>query len=393
MGQHAEDPIIRNKHEQALADMADRLAVRFSERAPLHDSQGSFPFDNVEDLKNAGYLKLTVPKAYGGDEISLYELVLVQERIARGDGSTALAVGWHMGLVLHLRMTRKWPEEIFRYLCREAVERGSMINSLASEPATGSPSRGGKPQTTARKTEGGWLITGRKTYSTLSPVLDRFFVSASIEGEDRVGEFLLERSRQVRIEETWNTLGMRATGSHDVIFEDAFVAEGSMIDKGGPLSDAEAFDDGGGWLLHIPAVYLGIARAARDAALQFAKSYRPNSLPGPISELPAVQQQIGLMEAKLMTAGTVLYAIADLWDKTEGSRAHLKPQLGHAKFVVTNEAINIVDMAMRIVGGSSLSRSMPLERLYRDVRAGLHNPPMDDSVLRNLAQRAIHEEK
>lgn len=381
------DSYIRNDAERKRVEQADALAVRFAARAAQHDQEGSFPFDNFADLKDAGFISLTVPREYGGEEISLYELVLLLERIARGDGSTALAFGWHIGQVLHLRTTRKWPELVFKELCGDIAESGAMINTFASERASGSPSRGGKPETTAVATEGGWWISGRKTFSTLSPILDRFVVSAAVVDEDRVDEFLVRVSDRVRVEETWNTLGMRATGSHDVVLDRVFVPEEARLSG---LSGGGS-DDGGGWLLHIPACYLGIAFAARDFALHFARTYRPNSLPGAIAELPAVKQQVGKMEAELRLARNFLYSTAERWDREPEYRTAMKPELGLAKYVATNSAIRIVDLAMRIVGGSSLSKTFPLERYYRDVRAGLHNPPMDDTVIQNLAASALQE--
>ncbi|ANS73779.1 acyl-CoA dehydrogenase [Paenibacillus yonginensis] len=376
---------IRSEQELAQVDMVSELAALFAGRAAKQDREGSFPFENFADLKEAGYLKLTIPKAYGGDEISLYEMVMLQERLAYGDGSTALAVGWHLGQVLHLRTSRKWPEELFAAFCRSSVEHGTMINSFASEAATGSPSRGGKPETTAVPAEGGWLITGRKTFSTLSPILDRFVVTAYIPDEDAMSEFLVERTDKVEIVETWDTLGMRGTGSHDVVLNGAFAPAANRITSKGA-------DDGGGWLLHIPACYMGIALAARDYALNFARTYQPNNLNEPIRSLPSVQHQIGQMESELRTARSLLYATADRWDKEPASRTELKPDLGLAKYIVTNHAIKVVDLAMRIVGGTSLSRNLPLERYYRDVRAGLHNPPMENTIIQTLAAAALNEE-
>lgn len=381
------DQYIRNDEERRRAEAAEELAARFAQRSERHDREGSFPFENFADLREAGYLKLTVPRELGGDGISLYELVALQERLAYGDGSTALAVGWHLGQVLHIAAAESWPKPLFQELCRDIVRDGAMINAFASEAASGSPSRGGRPETTAIRTEGGWLLTGRKTFSTLSPILDRFIVSAYVVEEDRADDFLVRRSDRTKVIETWNTLGMRATGSHDVVLDGAFVPAEARIGK----HDNASKDDGGGWLLHIPACYIGIAMAARDFALQFASTYRPNSIRGPIAELPTVQMTLGEIEAELRTARCVLYAAADRWDREPDNRANLKPDLGLAKYVATNSAIRIVDLAMRVVGGASLSKSMPLERYYRDVRAGLHNPPMDNTVIQMLAADALGE--
>jgi len=379
--------VIRNEKERLRVQKVEELAARLAERAAVHDREGSFPFENFADLREAGYLKLTVPAEFGGDEISLYELVMLQERLAYGDGSTALAVGWHVGLMLHYRETRRWPEELFRGLCADVVAHGAMINSFASEPASGSPSRGGQPETKAVRTEGGWLISGRKTFSTLSPILDRFVVTAAVEGEGAADEFLVRRGEGVRVEETWDTLGMRATGSHDVVLDQVFVPETERIYR----DRSRDVDDGGGWLLHIPACYMGIAFAARDFALRYAKEYKPNSLNASIAALPTVQQALGEMEAELRAARSLLYSVAERWDTEKEHRAAMKPDLGLAKYAVTNGALRIVDAAMRVVGGASLSKRLPLERYYRDVRAGLHNPPMDTNVIQMLAKDALEE--
>jgi len=388
---YSSDHCIRNEREAGIALLADQLAIKFAERASKHDRDGSFPFDNFADLRDSGYLKLTVAKKYGGEELSLYEMLLAQERIARGDGSTALSVGWHMALILSLRYTNRWSEDLFSRFSAEVVNDGAIINHFASELATGSPTRGGKPQTTAVKVEGGWSISGRKTYSTLSPIVEHFTISAGIEGNDEVGEFFVRKGPGFSLVETWDTLGMRATGSHDVILDNVFVPDEEVISLSGLEKQRQVTDDGSGSLMHIPACYIGIAYAARSFAVEFAKNYQPNSLPGPIADLPRIQQQIGEMEADLITARTLLYSVADRWDRDPAGRVALKPDLGLAKYIATNHALRIVDKAMRIVGATSLSRNLPLERMYRDVRAGLHNPPMDDVVLQNLAKRAIHE--
>ncbi|OWA34097.1 acyl-CoA dehydrogenase [Saccharibacillus sp. O16] len=430
------DAFIRNEREAKLAVWADRLAERFADRAAQYDREGSFPFENFEELKAAGYAKLTLSEEQGGDGLSLYEWLMVQERIARGDGSTALSAGWHGGMMLHYRETDIWPEPSYSAFCRDVAASGAMINKFASERATGSPTRGGRPQTTAVRVEGGWKLTGRKTYSTLSPLLTDYIVSAGIEGSPEVGDFIVrldgrdqeartstagspfspdaetlpsqeeiaQRAGQserraaelraaagVRLEETWDTLGMRATGSHDIVLDGVFVPDDQVMGIYMPGQAKGGVDDGDGWMLHIPACYLGIALAARDYALNFAKNYTPNSLKEPISTLPHIRQWIGQIDSELRLARTALYDIADRWDRLPEERASMRPEFGWVKYNATHLAAQVVDKAMKIVGGASLSKSVPLERYYRDVRAGLHNPPMEDAVLQMLARTALEE--
>jgi alkylation response protein AidB-like acyl-CoA dehydrogenase len=152
-----------------------------------------------------------------------------------------------------------------------------------------------------------------------------------------------------------------------------------------------------GWLLHIPACYLGIAKAAKKYAIEFALEYAPNSVEGTIIDLPNVRQKIGEMELKLMESEYFLHSVARQWDGAdEQGRGGMGPILGAAKLTTTNNAITVVDLAMRLVGARSLSVKNPLQRYYRDVRAGLHNPPMDDMTIQLLATNAIkgiHESK
>jgi len=361
------------------------LSKKFLTRAHQVDIEGSFPHENMEDLKKSGYTSLTIPAEYGGKEISLYELIRLQETIAEGDGATALAIGWHMGIMMNLHEKRAWDESIYKFLC-EKVNNGALVNSAQTEPKTGSPTRGGRPETHAVKKGQGWLITGRKTFTTMAPVLDYFIVNATVEETNEIANFLIPRNTLgVRIEETWDSIALRGTGSHDLLLEDVFVPEEYLVEvlnsKGRKAS---------GWLLHIPACYLGIAKAAQRFAIQFANDYSPNSISGTIIDLPNVRQKLGEIELKIMQAESFLYSAAKQWDSaSENEREQMISRLGAVKLTVTNAAITIVDLAMRIVGAKSLSLQNPLQRYYRDVRAGLHNPPMDDMIIELLAKESI----
>ncbi|WP_054969588.1 acyl-CoA dehydrogenase family protein [Alicyclobacillus ferrooxydans] len=388
---NSETWFIRTPEEAERHAIIAELSQQFAKTGKAHDEEGTFPHEHVDALRQCGYVTWTVPKEYGGKGISLYEMLLHQEQIARGDGSTALAIGWHVGMMLNLYASKALPEDVYREICESVLAKGALINSCASEPATGSPSRGGRPETTAVPVEGGYRITGRKTFSTLSPELDWVLVTAGIADSNQIGEFLVSGA-DIRIEETWNVLGMRATGSHDIILEDVFVPEHHLVSRLEPGQKSKRNEDGGGWMLHIPACYLGVALNARDFAAEYAGTYQPNSLPHPISKVDHIQNKLGQMELKLLSARTMMYDLARRWDEaTPAERLKLRPQLGAVKTLATNSAVEVVDLAMRVVGARSLSRDLVLERLYRDVRAGLHNPPMDDITYRSLSETAVSE--
>ncbi|WP_102348366.1 acyl-CoA dehydrogenase family protein [Bacillus sp. Marseille-P3661] len=376
---------VKTEQQQQIFAKISELADQFSKHADEIDKNATFPFENIELLKKNGYTKLTVPHKYGGEGISLYDLVLFQERLAQGDASTALSIGWHLGIVMDLADKQPWKEATFQQLCMEIVEKGTLINSAVSEKATGSPTRGGKPLTTATKQGDHWVLNGTKTFTTMSPALDYFIVVATVD-ENYVAQFLVPRdTKGLQIEETWDTMAMRGTGSHDLILDNVILSEEALVQKLDENSKRKA----SGWMLHIPACYLGVAIAARDYAIQYATSYKPNSIRGSISELPNIRQLIGSMELELMNARYFLYSIAEKWDHDVENRHGFHAELGAVKHIATNTAISVVDKAMRITGAQSLYTSSPLQRYYRDVRAGLHNPPMDDAVISMLANRAI----
>lgn len=368
--------------------LVEKTVADFPERSQMYDEQGLFPFENFAALKAIQYPALTIPKALGGVGITLQELLMMQEKIAMHDASTALAIGWHMGITKNLGESNTWDKSTFEKLADDVVQTGALINNAASERATGSPTRGGRPETVATKTEDGWNISGRKTFTTLAPILDYFVVSASIDGTDQVGSFLVRKELPgVSIDETWDSIAMKATGSHDLVLENVPLNKEDLVQYITPGNKAAQ-----GWLLHIPACYLGIAKAAQKEAIDFATTYAPNSIEGTISDIPSVRQKIGEIELRIMESNAFLYEVAKKWDCADAEeRQTLKPELGAVKLSVVNKAVEVVDIAMRIVGARSLSAKHPLQRHYRDVRAGLHNPPMDDMTIMQLAGSSIHQ--
>ncbi|MDQ0253981.1 alkylation response protein AidB-like acyl-CoA dehydrogenase [Evansella vedderi] len=381
---------IKTEKQERLWNKANDLVKSFQGRAAVYDQDALFPIENFHDLKNNGLTALTVPQKYGGEEINLYEFLLIQETIAKGDAATALSLGWHNGTIMQLRDTKKWEEAVFQKVANSVVDEHKIINTAATEPSTGSPARGGKPETTAVKNKDGWLINGKKTFTSLAPVLDWIIITATAhDGETEFfGEFLLQRETPgIHFEETWDTLGMRATRSDDLILTNLQVPSSALVATKDPGHGRTPQ----GWLLHIPACYLGIALAARNDAIEFAKSYQPNTLPHPISEVPEVRRKIATMDLGLMKARHFMYHVASIWDEYPEKRNTLGAELAAVKTVGTNTAIEVVDLAMRIVGGQSLHRSKAFERYYRDVRAGLHNPPSDDLTMMALGKKAVEE--
>jgi alkylation response protein AidB-like acyl-CoA dehydrogenase len=384
------------EQQKKIVSMTATLADTFATRAAQSDWEGRFPYENYEDLHRAGYLTLTVPRNLGGWDAPLVDVILAQQRLAQGDASTALVTSMHLSHVARFaEASQLQPNTFFTQVCRSIVQDGALLNVAATEPATGSPSRGGRPQTTAlRLKDGSWRISGRKTFTTGSPILHFFIVSCAIEDESDLepieatkGSFLVIRDTPgMHVEETWNSLGMRESGSHDLILEEVHVEPDAYIEAQVP-TDIIGQARQSAWSFLTVAVYLGIAQAARDFAVHFAKNRRPNSLNQSIANIPHIQDKVAKMDLALFQSKAVLYSVAEQY--TADPTSVQPAQFGAAKYLVTNHAATITDLAMRLVGGASLSLNFPLQRYYRDVRAGFNHPPQDDAAVTMLAKQAL----
>jgi alkylation response protein AidB-like acyl-CoA dehydrogenase len=380
----------RTERQARFMTMADELATSAAARAEAYDRDNQFPFETFRELHEAGYLALTVPEEYGGHGATALEVALAQERLARGDGAVALAATMHLLHVGLLAQNRTWPSALLERLCHEIVHEGALINAAASEPDLGSPSRGGLPSTTATRSGNGWRLNGRKSWTSLAPALRYFTVLVALHEEGqppRRANFLLPAGTPgLRIEETWDNLGMRATASHDIVLEDVFLPPEALLPEDGSRG---APADPRGWAVVTAAVYTGIATAARDYAVAYARHRRPNGMNGPIAELQTVQHRVAEIELLLLQSRSVIYGTAEAWEAYPEQRDAIAWQLAASKYLATNNAIRITDLALRVVGSAGLARSQPLERYFRDVRAGLGHPPMDDAALTQIGKTAL----
>jgi alkylation response protein AidB-like acyl-CoA dehydrogenase len=376
--------------------LARELAAAFAARAVAHDRDGSFPFENFEELREAGFLALTVPRRFGGPEASLETFLRVQEELAAGDGSTALALNMHLIRFGSEREAPTYPSEWFEAFARGAVEHGWLVNTAATEEGLGSPAGGGMPATIAREVPGGWLLEGRKTFTTMAPVLHFFIVMTAVaqpEGaKPLTANFVVYRDDPgVRIEETWDAMGMRATGSHDLVLEGVRLPADRFMKRraaeGAPKTPA-----GFTWFaLGVAATTIGVARAARDYAVAYARERTPNDN-RTIKEYPGVRTRIARIDLLLQRSRALVFDAARVWEHPDLGGMPAVDRVAVAKVDTLNNCIEAVDLAMRVVGGVSLQKSRPIERYYRDVRAALHNPPLEDRALEQLARSALDEE-
>jgi alkylation response protein AidB-like acyl-CoA dehydrogenase len=363
-----------------IFDRARLLAPGFAARAAQHDRDASFPFENFQELGDAGLLALTVPVAQGGYGAGARDAARVINIFGKADPSTALVLSMHY--IHHLAMAKadRWPPHLAHKLARETLDGVALINALRVEPDLGSPSRGGLPATIARRAADGWRISGRKIYSTGAPILKWYTVWARTDEPDvRVGLFLVPAGLPgTRIVETWDHLGLRASGSHDVVFEDVLFPLDHEIDVRRP--DRWLAPDNAQIAIHaimIAAVYDGVAQAARDWLIGFLKTRAPANLGAPLATLPRAQEIVGGIAARLAVNARLIDGFAADYDRGVPLNSS---EAGIIKLTVTNNAVAAVEDALSLTSNHGLSRTNPLERHYRDVLCGRVHTPQDDAT-------------
>ena len=374
---------------ERLGPHADVLSAN----AARHDRDASFPFDSFELLRELGWVSAPVPREYGGEERSLADLVAAQTALAKIDMALAFACGMHLMSVGAERANRNWPEALRGRIFRSVVEEGALCNQVATEPELGSPQGGGRPQTALTPDgPGRWRINGRKSFTTLAPDLTWFLTYCALEdGSGMLARVAVHRdSPGLRIEETWDVVGLRSTGSHDVWFEDVAVTDDEFLIRQDPSRAGQRHGDFAWFALLVSAASLGVAEAARDYAVEFARHRRPVGAPGPIGSLATVRAQVGEIDLRIIATRALLHETAAAWDQSpEDQRASLGPRVAATKLHTCDSAVEIVDRCLRLVGGISLHRSEPLERYYRDVRGPLYNPPITPRGLEVIAGAAL----
>ena len=382
------------EREQRFIDLAATLADDFATRAAQHDEEGSFPYENYERLKETGYTTLTIPEELGGMGASLLERIKTQERLAQGCGPTALAINMHFNVAsLLISLWHKFKQPHIEAMLRQITTERLIVGGSGSEPDNATSVL--RPRTTAERVDGGWRVNGRKIFSTQSIALDRYFAEATwkegISDGKQTGtiiSFLIPRDTPgFIIKDDWNTMGMRSTESRSTELKDAFVPESAVF------LERPVFARGGITNLFprapftIGGVYIGIATAAREFVVEFMRDRPRFPLNEPMSHLPSVYNKVGEMDVLLETARAVMWKAAAEADQ-ETPRTWLRRSVA-ARMVAMENSVRVVDLAMRAVGGASYFKRLPLERYYRDVRAGLFHPFDSDETLELLGKTAF----
>jgi alkylation response protein AidB-like acyl-CoA dehydrogenase len=400
-------PIELTAHTNAgarLVAIAEGLCEELAGRAAEHDRDGSYPFEAIDALKAAGYFAAPVPVELGGLGVwSAHDLVVASSRLARGDASVAIGVNMHLVAVLNIERRRrvalaageKRRARAFASSLEQIARGGVVLAAAISERGQDLT----RPATLATRTESGWRIDGRKTFCTMSPAATDLYVAVCYsddEGGERYAYAMVPTDAPgVVVNDDWDALGMRASGSNSVSLEGVELPEAGVrggFRAGDPLPYMERNLVAG--LFHA-AASLGIAESA-DAIAR-------HGVVGRVSSDARPRMQVADNAVDLAAARGVLSRAARLIDEhraanpaSDGTAEELGALFAEAqaaKAFVNEAAARIVDRALALSGGAGYVNGSPLARAYRDVKAGSFMHPLGSNrAYDHLAHFALGEQ-
>jgi alkylation response protein AidB-like acyl-CoA dehydrogenase len=377
--------------ERALLD--DEMLARFDERAPVYDRENRFFTEDLDDLRASGYLLAAVPVELGGSGLRLNEVMRLQRRLAYHAPATAIAVNMHLywtGLAADLA---RFGDDRCAFILREAADghvfaagHGEAGNDLALFAST----------TKAERVDGGWTITGRKVFGSLSPVwtyLGFHAMDTSDPTAPRVIHGFLPRDASgYRIERTWDAMGMRATSSDDTVLDGAFVSDELVpvvVPMGAAGADLFHLALMAWGLLGFGNVYTGAARRAYDIVVTSAKTRTSIGLTRTQAHHPEVQRGVAEMRMALEATEAYLGAVCDEWSAGVDHGTDWPLKIVAAKHFAVTRAFEVVDTALDLTGGSGVFKRSRIEQLFRDVRLGRIHPLNRLGVYETVAKAAL----
>jgi alkylation response protein AidB-like acyl-CoA dehydrogenase len=364
--------------DRRVRTLPDDLLERARERAAQHDRDNAFFTEDFEELRALGYLAAAVPEEFGGWGLTLRQLATEQRRLARHAPSTALATSMHFYWTGMAAELHRFGDETRDWMLRDVVD-GHVFAAGHAEAGNDVP----VILSTARaeKVEGGYRFYGRKHFGSLSPVWTRFGVHA-LDASDPdnpviVHGFVDRDDPGYEIIETWDTLGMRATQSHDTRLDGVFVPDERI---GAVLPAGDGTDPWFFFLVLWPLalianVYVGIAERAYELAVESTRRKTSIGVPrGSLSYHPFIQHRVAEMYLELDAMRAVVDRLTADWDGGVDHGDQWGVQIMSAKWRAAEGAKRVVDIAVDVAGGSAFFKASELERLYRDVRAAGFHP-------------------
>jgi alkylation response protein AidB-like acyl-CoA dehydrogenase len=368
------------------------MLERFRARAGELDRTNTYFHEDLAELREIGYLAAAVPSEFGGWGYTLADMVASQRRLARYAPATALAMTMHTYWVGMAAQLHGWGDSSLNWIF-DAVLNGEVIAAGHAEGGNDIPVL--LSTCKAERVDGGYVLTGRKQFGSNGPVwtwLGAHAMDADAPGGPQVVHAFVHRtSPGVTVVETWDTLGMRPTQSHDTVLDGVFVPDARIgcVTPAGDGTDPFLVKVAMWPLPLIATVYVGIAERALELVVDGARRKTSIAIErGAYAYHPVVQHQISEMYLELDAAQATVDRFVDEWVAGVDHGEAWVPKVYSMKWRAVEAAKTVVDIALDVSGGAGMFKGNELERLYRDVRCGGFHPG-NDAIAHEVIGKAL----
>lgn len=375
------------------------LGPEIRARAVMTDLNATFPTENFADFRRVGLLAASVPAAYGGAGAAFGDYVRVSQEVGRYCGATGLTFNMHNATMLWCGQVadlldftpdeRDRHEEIRTRMFRGVVEHGHIHSQPFSEGLAPGATTG--VSTRAEVVDGGFLVTGRKIFASLSGSADFYNVTCQVPGDDRIRLLGVPADANgVSIVDDWDPLGMRGTVSRTLLMDQAFVPDhNEWMPPGAYNQAANRYP----WLfLSLCPSYLGLTRGVLDFTGAYLRGEVEGQASGARRDHPVKQAGWAAMNLRYEQSRALLHTAIDhaTIDPDEDQLA-----TGWAAAVTVMEnAAEVASTAVRVCGGQAMLKTFPLERMYRDARLGSTMLPWSAEVcIERLGRSRLYPER
>jgi alkylation response protein AidB-like acyl-CoA dehydrogenase len=389
--------------QRELIELASQLGhEKFAPRAAHFDRTATFPFENYTDMREAGLLKICVPKQYGGLGADFATYVMTAAELGRHCGATALSWNMHVSSAMwsgfiadDLDMpadTRRDHEHNRALHYENMVEHSKVYSQPFSEG--GAAAAGKAPWgTLAKRVDGGYVVNGKKIFASLSGAADFYGVLCTVDKpgatvKDSLYLAVPATAEGVTVTGEWDPLGMRGTVSRTLLFKEVFVPNTARLMPEGTYAQAAMR-----WphmFATLSPTYMGLAQAAYDFTVQYLRGEVPGTPPVKRRMYPT--KQITVAQMRVMLEQTRALFLQNARDARVDPDKDTRLRIYAAHYTIMENANELARLAVRTCGGQSMLKSLPLERIYRDSRCGsLMLPWTAELCLDRLGRECLYE--
>ena len=324
------------------------------------DESQHFPAELQPKLAELGLMGVIFPEEYGGAGMGYVEYATIIEELSRVDGSVGISVAAHNSLCSNHIYKYGSEEQRQKYLV--PLAKGQYLGAWGlTEPSAGSDASGTK--STAVPSDGGWMVNGSKNFITHAIHADVCVAMAVTDKSKRskgISAFIFEKGMQgFSPSKKENKLGLRASETASVVFEDCFVPDGQLLgEEGQGFVNAMEILDGG--RISIAALAVGIAQGAFESAVRYSQERQ--QFGKPISEFQAIQFKLANMATQIDAARLLMYRAA--WMKDNGKKTTKESSM--AKLFASEISVNVCEEAIQVHGGYGYTKDYPPEKYWRD---------------------------